>query len=141
MPFKTAVLAYLASIDSDSDDYRALDYLVKNALGSSKSKGWPKIKEFAGIDTEEYKQHDFQNGVLALSRQNKFFICSNNKGYYIPENENDIKVAKQYYESRIETMLTNLKHLRTVAIEGYPAIEFKSVEAWLEEVVARLQDE
>ncbi|MCM2249039.1 MAG: hypothetical protein NDI58_00440 [Geothrix sp.] len=138
MPFKTAVQAYLDTLDPDSLEFKVLNYLHKNGIGSSKAKSWGKIQEFAKVDSDEYSKEDFQNGLLAKSRQNKFFICSNNRGYYIPESINDITVAKHYYESRIESMLSNLNNLLAVSQIAYPETEFKCIDDWLAEALARI---
>lgn len=138
MPFKTAVQAYLDTLDPDGQEFKVLSYLHKNGIGTSKAKSWGKIQEFAKIDPDEYSKEDFQNGLLAESRQNKFFICSNNRGYFIPESINDITVAKHYYESRIESMLRNLNNLLAVTLVAYPETKFNCIDDWLAEALARI---
>lgn len=138
MPFKLAVQTYLDTLDPDCHEFRILNYLHKNGIGSSKAKSWSKIQEFAKIDPEEYSKEDFQNGLLAESRQNQFFICSNNRGYFIPESINDIMIAKHYYESRIESMLSNLNKLLSISLVAYPETKFKSIDEWLMEALARI---
>lgn len=139
MPFKTAVDTHLESLDSDGYEFKILQFLRKNALGASKAKGWPKIKEILNINEEEFSKEDFQHGLVSSSRVNKFYICSNNRGYYIPDDVNDVAIAKHYYESRIESMLSNLNNLIEMSNAIYPDCNFPGIETWLDEVKSRIK--
>lgn len=138
MPFKAAVDAHLESLDSEGYEFKVLSYLRYNALGAKKAKSWKKIASALEIPAEEYSKEDFQNGLLSSSRVNPFFICSCNKGYYIAENISDINIAKHYYESRITTMVSNLKFLIDRSNQIYPECNFQMVEEWLDIVKSNL---
>lgn len=84
--------------DSETMEFKILNYLIFNAAGVSNAKTWKQISTDLNLDCPI---QDFQHGLLKDSRESDFFIGSCRKGYFLIVSQSDATSARSYFQDRI----------------------------------------
>jgi hypothetical protein len=92
-----------------------LDFLLQRAVGRGHAVTLANIVKhlrFAGVSVTPTQ---FQQTILAESRDRDYFIGSNQAGYFLIDTIDDARAMRDFYEERIRAEQQNLDNLRRQA--------------------------
>lgn len=112
MSFLPAVHRAIAAHNSPSDPVgEALKYLLNSAVGHGNAVPLEKVVAHLVSIGISMSPTDFQQTVLAESRNSDFFIGSGPRGYFLINSIDDARAMKEFYEARITAEKRNLDNL------------------------------
>jgi len=101
MSFLPAAHKLLASLKVGSPRWEILNYLIRNAVGSSNAKSWEQIHAYLVSKKIKYEKGSFQQGLLKNTRESDSFIGSydhgSQAGYFIINTQLDAELMRDWY--------------------------------------------
>lgn len=111
MSFLPAVDRKIASLRAGDRDRVVLEYLRHNAVGAAHPVSLDHLIAYMHQRGFAMSGQDFQQGILAESRDDDFFIGSGPRGYFLIAAQEDAQVMKDFYDARIAAESQNRDNL------------------------------
>ena len=102
----------------ESKERKALEYLIKHALGAKNALSIKSIVTALAKEGIQMSEKRFAQDVLARSRKKDYFIGSCTRGVFVILDEEDYKIAHDFYESKVGAMRNNLGNLEQVGLSA-----------------------
>jgi hypothetical protein len=92
-----------------------LEYLIQHGIGHLNPVPLHEIVQHLNDNGIHISETDFQQTVLAESRDADYFIGSGNRGCFLIDTVDDARVMRDFYNTRIQAEQQNLDNLRRQA--------------------------
>ena len=115
MSFLPAVHREIANRQPNDPIRQTLEYLIQHGIGHLNPVPLPIIVQHLNDNGILISETDFQQTVLATSRDADYFIGSSNRGYFLIDTIDDARVMQRFYTTRISAEQQNLDNLRRQA--------------------------
>lgn len=124
MAFINAAKLHVQQLPQGNATRIVLEYLLANAVGCLNACPWVKIDAHLKANGISLTREQFQQSILAETRAGDIFIGSNDhgtsRGYFLIQDEQDARVAREFYVRRIAAQQTNLDRLDDLISQEWP---------------------
>lgn len=94
-----------------------LEHLIRRAVGHQNPVTLADMVAHLRTQGVNLSVKQFQQSVLAISRDADFFIGSGNRGIYLIDTIDDARVMRDFYVTRIQAEQQNLDNLQRQAVQ------------------------
>lgn len=115
MSFLPAVHREITNRQPNDPIRLTLEYMIQNGIGHLNPVPLPVIVQHLNDNGVSLSETDFQQTVLAASRDADYFIGSGYRGYFLIDTVDDARVMQRFYTTRISAEQQNLDNLRRQA--------------------------